>query len=967
MKRFIGYISMCASLFTATMVGVAPTILGVNGNSDYSTSRNFVFKVSQRITNDNFSNGTEEEATPFGDDESVIESVYETFKVRLDNAEISEYKLDRIGDDTLSLTFKDTLNDYDDVIDYLTFSNSFKVANYEETYTLGLNASDAYANNNQANSLFKENSAQVVYENGYPVVTVELNQPDEFKKIVESVAGDSTTEDTPSSAIRSNLLDKSVQKIDEPIGPTPDGGTGEGEGEEEVQKLDPKKVLFVLNNWLTGFDLDQLLENKNPNINDTNFNDYVVTYFDVSKPESFFYQYDSSLSEDDQKAKVYNKVYFQYYNLGVINEGDSPIDVSTNFKFYNTIETDEKLAYKKSNLFANKLNSKDLKYQVTLINQSLVNTNSNVVSPFIEYISRAGNINFESTVLIATLVATIICALFLLLNYGLSGLMGIITTLGNLVTTLGIFNVLGNEFNLGTILALLAVVIISTFTSCLWLTKAKNELYAGKTLRKAYQEANDKTSMNTLDFSVIGLVVGVTCYLIPNSIMTSFGAILGIGSAISLVYNFIAFRGVNWFLYNSNYSQQHLKLFAVDVKYAADLSHDVKSKYLESYKKPTPKSRFKITGIVGIVLLLASVIGITTFQLTQGNIYNSGNKQLNTQAVVTYNIKNYTGNYDIDKAELLVAQSIKENIFTDQEGSKKAFSKAEVESFSYEYNYNGGTGSAITNKEVYFYIDLGGIYDIKSNEETFFVNINGQMTPVNINDAVSSAIQNKDGLSTAYQVKLADTFDVRDDFINLYVLIGTSISVGVMALYFLLRFGVSKTLVGTLLAGGILTTIVGIFSLIRGPFTSEISLGILLLAVLAYIVLDVYYSSEKIFYKENKRKIETLEERQKEFDYLGNLNYNFIITSTAICGFAIISFFFSNAFNIYTLALMLLGMVLILVFTKILSLPIEISLTRSFGVLKEKVKNLKKNDKKKDKGGHQEEGPEEAIFIGIND
>ena len=54
MKRFIGYISMCTSLLAAVLVGVVPTILSSNGNSDYSTSRNFIFKISERKINNDF-------------------------------------------------------------------------------------------------------------------------------------------------------------------------------------------------------------------------------------------------------------------------------------------------------------------------------------------------------------------------------------------------------------------------------------------------------------------------------------------------------------------------------------------------------------------------------------------------------------------------------------------------------------------------------------------------------------------------------------------------------------------------------------------------------------------------------------------------------------------------------------------------------------------------------------------------
>ncbi len=196
------------------------------------------------------------------------------------------------------------------------------------------------------------------------------------------------------------------------------------------------------------------------------------------KTESFFWNYDSSLSEEEQKEKEYSQVYFQFYDLGAINGGDTPLDVTTSYQLYNTKTADDRLAIKKASLLANKINGSSLPYQLTVINQSQIDTNDNIVPPFVEFIQQAGNINYASTVLISTAVAIVICTLFLLLNYGLSGLMGAITTLGNVVATLGVYNILGNEFNIGTILGLFAVTLISTFISSIWLHKAKNEVYA---------------------------------------------------------------------------------------------------------------------------------------------------------------------------------------------------------------------------------------------------------------------------------------------------------------------------------------------------------------------------------------------------------------------------------------------------------------------------------------------------------
>lgn len=959
MKRFVGYISMCASILTAVLVGVAPTILGVNGNSDFSTSKNYVFKISKRIINNDFSSGTQEEALSPDSDETPLEYITETFKTRLDSAEISEYKLETIGEDKISLTFKDALRDYDDVISYLTFNNSFLVKNYDESLTLGRTAEEVF-NDTQTPVLFKDNTARVEYKDGYPYVVVELNDPKKFKETVTSVS-ESTGENAPSS---------SISPWRDPISRADDVTSTEDDGEtEEVTKTDPKKVLFVLNDWLKGFDLSDILGNTVASINENNFKDHVLTYFDVSKPESFFWNYDSSLSEEDQKEKEYSEVYFQYYDLGAINDGDAPIDVTTSYQFYNTKTTDDRLAFKKASLLASKLNSSSLPYQLTVINQSQISSNDNVVPPFVEFIQQAGNINFASTVLISSAIAIVICTLFLLLNYGLSGLMGAITTLGNVVATLGVYNALGNEFNIGTILGLFAVMLISTFISTIWLHKAKNEVYAGKNLKKAYQEADKKFYASLLDFSVIGAIVGLTCYLIPNAVVSSLGAITLLGSAIGIVTNLIITRAVNWFLYNSNFAQNHLKLFSIDSKVAADITKDVKSTYLESFKKPTPKNKFKITGIVAGILLLASICGLTAYQVVTGNIYNSATNETNTKVVVTYNINNSSNDFDIEAAAIKIESAI-EDISTDLEKKNKAFKADEVETnyYSYSYSYGATVDTLIKNQELYFVVDLGKVVDTTSEEALYFTSSSSsEADKMSLKNAISQAIQIDAALGENYLINLEKSYDVVDDYINLYVLIASSISLGIVTLYFLLRFGPAKALTGALIAGGTLTSIAGIFSLIRGPFPSEISLGILILGILAYIILSTYYSGEKQLYKENRRKLESLEEREVQFDYANNLSYNFVLTTTAIVAFMIMSFFFTDVFSVYTLAVILLGMIIICIFTKSLSLPLEMYFSKAFVSIKEKRGQNKNNKKKNKKVKNDDDGPQEAIFIGIND
>lgn len=973
MKRLVGYLSISVAMLAGVLVGVVPSILSINGNSDFSSSNRYVFKISDKRLDASFDEGTNTNGGNLTYDENgetPLEQVTDVFKERLSLAGISSYKLESYDDNMFALTFKDTSDTYDDILSYLTFSNSLMLKNLDEEYNIGYDASDVYNNNTSTgtNALFVSGSANVQYRDNYPYVVVELAHPDLFKEMLDGVnASDdsgstdattdssTTTDTTTSNAFNFNKVNKAN---------TTTTDTSSDDTTEEDTKIDPKKAIFVVNNWLNGFNLQGILNNENGNINENNFSDYIITYFDVSNPSSFIWDYDSSLSTEEQEAATYSYLYFSNYDLGAIN-GDNGLDVETSYETYNALESSELLAYKKANLFANKINASDLKYDVTLVNQSQVNDGTNFVSPFVEYLKRAGQVQV-STVLICSIIAVVIVTLFLLLNYGLAGIMAVVASLANVVGALGFYNFLGNEFSIGTILGLFGVAAISILGSTLWLHRAKESIYQGKNLKKAYQDANKKTLLNILDFTVVSAIIGLVAYLIPNSYTSSFGGVLLIGTILSLITIGIAFRAVSWLLYNSQFAQKHIKLFGVERKLVPDLTKGEKPTYFEPFKRRSSKTTFKVTGIIAALLLVASVVGITTFQVVNGNVYNSSSNETDSKVVVSYVLRNAGDTYDMDSVEIGIQDSF-DFIYNDESHTERTFGNdLNINSFYYEYVY--GETSPITNREYYYVVDLGTIIDPQNLNNVNYYYFNGETSYTgSISDVITTAITNSVG--NAYVVDVSASYDYNDNLINMYVAISTAIAVAAVFVYFLLRFGPSKALVALLIGGSTLTSIVGIFSLIRGPFPSEITIGLLILSLVSYLLFDVFFTNERLVYLDNKHEITDLAKREEYFDYAGNAIYNYVVINCMFIAFIILSFFFTAAFDRNTLLFILVGLFLTVIFIKALELPIQIAFNRAFEKISSRVsENRNKNkENKKGKKISYDDGPQEAIFTGIND
>lgn len=943
MKRLIGYLTLGVSLLGAVAVGVSPAILSTKGNSDYSFSNKYVFKISEKRTSNDFSYGTGNGLIETGEEEqSALSYTMDIVKSKLSNANISNYKLETLSNDTFSLTFKDMNGISEDIISYLTYSNSLMAASYDWNYSLGYTVSDLNSGVDlKDNSFFVPGSANVQYRDSYPYVVVKLADPEEFQTMIDGI------KDSDGKGGSASVSVRAVKKA---------------EGEEETDnRTDAKKVLYVLNNWLNGFTLESLLSGSNKYLDNNNFSNYVVTYFDVSKPSSFYWDYDTSLSSEDQKKATHEYIYFGNYNLGAIN-GESGINVSTSYSVYNTLESDPTKAHQKASLFAHKFNSQYLKYDLTVINESQISDSTNTVSPFIEYLTRAGSIQMSSLLIGSLVIVALVFGLFIF-KFRVAGILPAILTVGNTLAAFGISNYLGNEFNLGTVLGLLVVTVMSFIGFAWWLEKVKNEAYLGKNLKKAYQETNKNTWLFLLDLSVIGLVIGLVCYLIPNQIANSIGSTLLIGSFVNALTNGIIFRGFEWFLYNSNLASKHPALIGVSKKLVPDLSKDEQPKFFDGFKKKTNKKGvIAVAGVAGI-LLIASIVGMIVFGNINGNIYNIPTNQQNTQGIIQLNVNSVSDDFNVDSRTVQIEEALT-HFYTDQAGTKAAFSKATVTNFY--YTYQAEETSTIRNREYYWVIDFGKVYDV-TNEATntlYYKNSSTEFSG-NFKTVLNNGLNNDIG--TEYEVTLSQSYLVSDDFNNQYVLYISLISVGILFAYFLLRFGPSKALSALVIGSAVLAIVPGIFVLVRASVTSTLSFGLIPLIALVFILFDLFFTSERQAYKENRRELSDLAKREERYSEVTNLTQYSVLYMMVGFIFVFGGMLFTKSIPVTNITMIIVGMFLAMFFIKVLQLPSEMLLTKGFNAIKERIKLPRKDKGNKPKSSKVDDGPQEAIFVGIND
>ncbi len=916
MKRFIAYILLSVSILLSAFVGFVPTILSINASADYDSGQNFIYKISLK------DDGTKNEGDITNGD--ALNSIIEVFKDRLDSANISTYKLESEGNDTIRLSFKDKseVNTY--VSKYLTFDANIQAMDYNGEVIL------------ESSEFLASGEAYIDYSDGTPVVVLPLADPEGFKtKLYDNIKNASSSDSSSSS---------STKKI---------GGlqTYADSDDSSDESTSNENYLYIVNNWKSEtYSMKTIIEeSSSANTDET---DAYIDRIDATNAANFFFDYDSSNSDN-----TFTKLKYTGFT------SDAGGDLS--------------LANRLATIVVNKFNASSLDYKVTLINKDYINSASNNVAAFIENLIYHGNKYGQyqsivlSSLLISAIIAFVITSAFIILNYGIGGISTIAITPAMLISTLAVFNSFGAEFNVGTIIALIGITIISIFSSASYFKAVKENLYRGKNLRKANQDASKNTGFIQIDLSVISIILGLVAYLIPNNIMLSIGVILILGGLFNLVLNGILLRAMYYFLANSTFIENHLNLLMIERKKIPDLSKDEKPVYFEQFKKsPGKKKKAKIFGIIGTALLFVSAIGIASFQLINGNIYNSNNNVVSSSRV--YLEFNYKENGAIKTVSDL-EKKVLNNLYTfDTDSNARTDKKVaynDILNFTYSYKENYSVNKE-TLKTDYYIIELSSVLS-EETKVSAYVDSTHYLDNVDIEDALQYLIVDYNNASNFTSAELKSVKNVNSDTNNYYCLLFASIGTAIVGVYMIFRFGISKGLVSILFVAASSIIITGIFSLSRGNFDSQITFGVILLTIIGFAILENYYVVDREIKKEHHLDKKNIDGLKEDSYFAINLAHSNVTIMSGLSSFVVISFLFAKTFSISFIFFVILGLFLMLMFYKVLTINIVYKLSSFFGSIGNRISTkyeshrAKVNEKrhKSDDG----DGPQEATFIGIND
>jgi len=620
--------------------------------------------------------------------------------------------------------------------------------------------------------------------------------------------------------------------------------------------------------------------------------------------------------------------------------------------------TEVRNAYDNARFYVNLINSTPLDYKVTNINNEKVTFVPATTESLIRNADPHQYVAWSRT-FIATLCAIVIVALLLAVFFKLSSLSIATTSIAAVFASIGFMVLMNAEFNIAALVAIIAVSFASLASGILYASRLKEESYKGRTLKKANTEAAKKALLPTLDIHIGLIFIGAFVYLLGGTLMRSFALVSVVGGLASLILNLLFLRGLMWLVTNNTDFTGKYSLFGVEQDKVPSLNDEEEKQevFKGAYQDKDFTKRRKPIGIATLVLFAASVAGLITFGVLGNNAPYAKAKPAETSEVYIYSTN-----------ELATIDSLKEGLFdkvtiykdaNDTEGKSLSSYIQKSDSYSHVDMVEG-----VEKTTYYFVYDL--VSPLKENASASSANYEGgaKVELSNILDAYHS----EDTKSYA-SIKTSGSYLANEPNFG-GIVAGTAIAIGVMGIYFMIRYRLSRGLVA--LVAPVVTTAIGagIFALTRIAFPANTAVIVPLIALFTMIVAILFMNKERELILEDKTRVITLGHREEVMKQATSIAFEPILIFTIVVCYIGINFFGfgPNATSLIFIALTI-GVILSAIIIVNQFGPCSHFLYSKFHRIEEGTlpRKGKKKNKKIQSATHRSSEPEEAVFIGIND
>lgn len=905
MRRLWSHIIIAATSLLMIGATFATVLTNINSNIEFSSGKELVFRVMQKDEDGNIDRDFD-----FANNEAVKKTA-KIMEDRLKTAEITQYKVETQGFDTVKVSFvQDTDQQYEIIKNYLSFNATLAISNSKDTYAL---ASEFL---NEGNKAYLEAT-----DTGFPAIVIPIDYENEMFQAVYTEAKEMVDNGT-GEVVHEHEHEDGTEHDDE-------------EGTEERTAY-----LYVWYDYIEDYYSYSKINSESPDTYDPIIAGKILMTFDAANP---------FIDDEDRTAL---RAYVRSQEQAEATE-ITPEQIRT--------------AYENGRYFVNLVNAGEMPYHVEYLF-------SDKADLWVEDLFSLGSHMTVawSRIFIATIAAIVVTTLLLVYFFRLGALSVTVSSLAATFSALIFIVAFGAEFNVAAIVGLIAVAITSIVSGIIHLTKLKEECYRGRTLKKANAEASKKSVLPIVDIHVVLIVLGVGAYLFGGVIMKAFAVATIIGGLTSLLINLIVLRGLLWLVTNEQKLASRYDLFDVAPEQVPNALEEEKQKFFgpnadkdySKYKKPF--------SVAGLLLLLASVAGLITFGvLNDGAVYNTSSVNGNSQVYVEYT----TTTRDNTALTTEVKTKLDTLLDRAYLNDAKLVNQVELENFVYTYRYEANASGfdtiyyayyrinfskPLSGEEIITYKDANGNVLFTEEAATFFddstLNSN---SGANLNFDVNVNISLKDSIRVN-----------ADQPAFLPIFLATLFSLGVSGLYLLLRYRLTRGLATIGLTIGSMTITAGIFSLLQFlPVTSYVSVALPLTALFVSLLLIVLMNKERSMLQENRLKDNSYETRSEILNKATSLSSTPMIIAFVIVLYLGVNYFaFTVDLMSWVFLLVLIGAVVSIGAALYLFVPLANYFFKAFSRVGEYLpKKPSKKKKARPARVNKSAEPEEAIFIGIND
>lgn len=306
---------------------------------------------------------------------------------------------------------------------------------------------------------------------------------------------------------------------------------------------------------------------------------------------------------------------------------------------------------------------------------------SNVVS------ADFGEDAFTKTVF-AGAIGVLAVMLFMIFYYRLPGVISAIALMTYVFVVMGTYNVMGGVYTLSGIAALVLGVGMTIDASVITFERIKDSLLAGRSVRTAFKEGNQKAYSTIFDSQITTFISALILYVLGTGSVKGFAAMLMVTVFATLTLNVILVRFLLGCIVNSGYVDEKKSWFGVNKKYIPNVAKGEE----QFYFGPLPNFDFVKASkkfILASISIIVISIGFMGFNGFSGNgalnlgidfasgtrITIQGNEAINKDEVAaifeSYNLTPSAYKYAGDNNEIM-SVTIKEAIPTETLSEIKA-------------------------------------------------------------------------------------------------------------------------------------------------------------------------------------------------------------------------------------------------------------------------------------------------------